>query len=106
MKNFWCEFRSENNSCELCNKKGDVQSDEQKLICPNSEIYIKGKFIKKHFLKLLGSVVTVIQAKHKNGRSKKESTERNLNHFKKEIFPGLPAFEKKHFSKKHSIKYK
>ena len=97
MKNFWCEKRSENKDCELCNTKGDIQSDEKRLTCPNS---------KKHFLKLLGSVVTVIQVKHKNGRSKKESTERNLNDFKKEIFPGLPAFEKKHFSKKHGIKYK
>jgi len=97
MNNFWCENRSDNENCILCNKKGDVQSEESKLICPNS---------KKHKLKLLGTIVTVIQAKHKNGRSKKESTERNLNHFKKEIFPGLPKFEKEHFSRKHGIKYK
>ena len=43
--------------------------------------------------------------KHKNGRTKKEATDRRLNHFKNEILPTIASKrEKRYFKKKHGWK--
>ena len=96
--NYWCPNRKKDESCDFCNSKGDIQSEDK---LRGATCYVDGNTK----LKLMGETSTmgINVGKFKKGRGA-EGKKRASDHFKKEIYPTLSRRDKLHFKRKYKGK--